>query len=274
MPGVTSLPRNSPCRWSRCWAFKARHVPQPAWGDPKAQPVEGILELRRVHFDDVFQVAAADDCVYFGSSADNKVFCLDASTGKVRWTVFTGGPVRLAPTVAGSRVYVGSDDGYVYCLAAADGAILWKLHAAPEDRRVLGHGKMISLWPVRTGVLVDGDVAYFAAGVFPAEGVFFYAVDARTGRQIWRNDTGGEAPQSRISPQGYLLASRSTLYAPMGRVSPAAFDRKTGQLTDQAYFGKNVGGTCARCWPTSGSSRARKIWSATRSGRSRIAITF
>jgi outer membrane protein assembly factor BamB len=228
-----------------CWAFKARHVPQPAWGDPKAQPVEGILELRRVHFDDVFQVAAADGCVYFGSSADNKIFCLDASTGKVRWTVFTAGPVRLAPTVAGGRVYVGSDDGFVYCLAAADGAILWKLHAAPEDRRVLGHGKMISLWPVRTGVLVDGDVAYFAAGVFPAEGVFFCAVDARTGRQIWRNDTGGEAPQSRISPQGYLLASRSTLYAPMGRVSPAAFDRKTGQLTDQAYFGKNIGGTYA-----------------------------
>ena len=201
-----------------CWAFKARHAPQPAWGDPKAQPVEGILELRRVHFDDVFQVAAADGCVYFGSSADNKVFCLNASTGKVRWTAFTGGPVRLAPTVVGGRVYVGSDDGSVYCLAAADGAILWKLRAAPEDRRVLGHGKMISLWPVRTGVLVDGDVAYFAAGVFPAEGVFFSAVDARTGRPIWRNDAGGEAPQSRISPQGYLLASSSTLYVPMGRV--------------------------------------------------------
>ncbi|MGA2618044.1 MAG: PQQ-binding-like beta-propeller repeat protein [Thermoguttaceae bacterium] len=228
-----------------CWVFKARHAPQPAWSDPKARPVEGILELRRVHFDDVFQVAAAKGRVYFGSSADNRIFCLDAATGKVRWTVFTGGPVRLAPTVADGRIYVGSDDGCVYCLAATDGLVLWKFRAAPEDRRVLGHGKMISLWPVRTGVLVDGEVAYFAAGLFPAEGVFFYAVDARSGRLIWRNDTCGETPQSGISPQGYLLASSSTLYAPMGRVSPAALYRKTGRLIEEVYFGKNIGGTYA-----------------------------
>ena len=34
-----------------------------------------------------------------------------------------------------------------------------------------------------------------------------YAVDAATGRRLWCNNTGGESPQSRISPQGYLLAS-------------------------------------------------------------------
>ena len=33
----------------------------------------GNLDFRRVHFDDVFQVAAAGGCIYFGSSADNKV---------------------------------------------------------------------------------------------------------------------------------------------------------------------------------------------------------
>ena len=108
-----------------------------------------------------------------------------------------------------------------------------------------GNGRLISLWPSRTGVLVDGGVAYFGAGIFPAEGVFLYAVDAATGREIWRNDTGGEAPQSRISPQGYLLASATTLYAPMGRVSPAAFNRGGGKLQELTYFGKEVGGTYA-----------------------------
>jgi len=56
---------------------------------------------------------------------------------------------------------------------------------------------MLSLWPLRTGVLVDEGVAYFGAGIFPAEGVFLYAVDADEGREIWRNDAGGEEPQSR-----------------------------------------------------------------------------
>ena len=228
-----------------CWAFQAKAGPEPAWGDPKPEAVEGFLELRRIHFDDVFQFAVADGGVYFGSSANGKVYCLDASTGQVRWTKITDGPVRLAPTVAHGRLFVGSDDGRAYCLDAADGSTVWTFRAAPTDQRVLGSGKMVSLWPLGSGLLVDDGVAYLTAGVFPAEGLFLYALDAKSGREIWRNDTCGEAPQSRISLQGYLLASKTTLYAPMARVSPAAFDRADGKLKYTSYFGKAIGGTYA-----------------------------
>jgi outer membrane protein assembly factor BamB len=227
------------------WAFRARVAPQPAWGDPKPVPIEEILELRRVHFDDVFQVVAADGAVCFGSSGDNKVYCLDAATGRIRWTRITGGPVRLAPTLYDGRVYVASDDGWAYCWKAADGSDLWKFRAAPEDRRVLGHGRMISLWPSRTGVLVDGGVAYVGAGFFPAEGVFLYALNAADGRVLWRNDATGEKPQSRVTPQGYLLASPAMLYAPMGRLSPAAFDRRDGRLLYETSGLRTSGGTNA-----------------------------
>jgi outer membrane protein assembly factor BamB len=241
--GVTAEPVRPPL--VECWKFQSRYAPRPAWGDPKPVPIEGIPELRRRHFDDVYQVVVAGGAAYFGSSADHKVYCLDLSHGKIRWAFPTGGPVRLAPAIVGGRAYFGSDDGWVYCLNATDGRVAWRFHAAPTDERVLGHGKMISLWPVRTGVLVDAGVAYFAAGIFPAEGVFFYAVDANDGKLIWRNDSCGEAPQSGVSPQGYLLASATTLYAPMGRVSPGAFDRRDGKLKFQSYFGKDFGGTYA-----------------------------
>ncbi|MGQ9575937.1 MAG: outer membrane protein assembly factor BamB family protein [Thermoguttaceae bacterium] len=238
-------PQRLPLPLVESWVFQPRHVPEPAWGPPKAEPVEGILELPRFHFDDAPQVAVAAGRVYFGCSATGKVYCLDAATGRVRWTAMTGGPVRLAPTVSEGRVYVGSDDGYAYCLDAASGALVWQFRAAPEPKRVLGSRKMISLWPLRSGVLVDRGVAYLASGIFPAEGVFFYALDAQDGRLLWRNDTCGEAPQSGVSPQGYLLASETTLYAPMGRVSPAALDRRDGKLKYLTYFGKTVGGTYA-----------------------------
>ena len=241
--GVTA--EKLPATLGARWVFESLYPPSPAWAGPKEVPVEGLLELRRVHFDDAFQVAIARQRVYFGSSADNKLYALDLESGRIVWTKIMGGPIRLAPAVWEDRLYLGTDDGYVYCLSAADGAEVWRFHAAPEDQRVLGRGKMISLWPARTGVLVDGGIAYFTAGVFPAEGVFLYAVDARTGKLIWKNDSCGESPQSRIAPQGYMLASQSTLYVPMGRVSPAAFDRETGRLLSAPTFGKTVGGTYA-----------------------------
>jgi outer membrane protein assembly factor BamB len=47
---------------------------------------------------------------------------------------------------------------------------------------------LISVWPVRGGpVIADGRV-YFAAGVWPFEGVFVIALDISSGELIWRNE--------------------------------------------------------------------------------------
>ncbi len=244
--GVTTDGVNLPL--TECWAYQPRYAPEPAWAEPNPRPVGGwygATELRRNHFDDAFQLVVYGNTAYFGSSADGRVVALDTATGQQRWTVLTGGPVRLAPTVWQDKVYVGSDDGFVYCLRAADGTELWKFQAAPTRQKLLGSGKMISLWPVRTGVLVDDGIAYFGAGIFPAEGVAMYAVNAEDGRQLWCNDSCADTPQSRLSPQGYLLASKSRLFAPLGRVSPAAFDRQDGHLLYEAYIEHIIGGTNA-----------------------------
>ena len=99
---------------SGLWVHTPTHPPSHAWGDPQPKPIEGNLELPRLRFDDAFHVAASGDHVYFGSSADNKIYALSASTGDVVWEFCTDGPVRLAPTLWQGKVYVGSDDGFAY----------------------------------------------------------------------------------------------------------------------------------------------------------------
>jgi len=215
--GVTAERTATPL--SLRWTFQPAHEPSPAWSKPAE-------ELPRTAFDNAYHVTAADGTVYFGSSVDNKVYALNADTGQVKWTFFTQGPVRFAPTVWKDRIYAGSDDGYVYCLNADNGRLIWKHRPGPTDEKVLGNGRMISLWPVRTSVLLDDGVAYFGAGVFPYEGIYICAVNAHDGTVVWTNDTLGdrahELEYGGVSPQAggsSTIARRARKSAERGRCS-------------------------------------------------------
>lgn len=231
---------------TQTWVHVSRHAPQPAWeGGPAKQDFwHSHYDLSpRITYDRAFHVSGVGQSVYFGSSADDKVYCLDAETGRERWTFFTGGPVRFAPTVSDGRVYVGSDDGSVYCLDATRGTRLWTYSPAPRTDRILGNGRVISRWPVRTGVLVDGGIAYFCAGLFPKEAVYVCAVDAATGAaagtNLWKET------RSDLTPEGYLLASAARLYVPTGRTYPVVFSRTNGAHLGAFSAAGTRGGTYA-----------------------------
>lgn len=235
------------------WVYKAAAAPQRAWPDPLKKVIEGREQRQRVTYDGVFHVAVVGERVYFGSSVDHTMYCVNAATGAIVWRFVSDGPIRLAPTVSDDHVYFGSDDGVAYCLSAKDGSVTWKMRAGPRDERILARGRMISRWPVRTGVLVDDGVAFFGAGIFPHEAVYLYAVEAKSGKVIWKNDAISEADAGRndLTPQGYLLASKDFLFVPSGRTLPAAFDRKTGQMNHKRRHswrrdaGGQVGGSNA-----------------------------
>jgi outer membrane protein assembly factor BamB len=227
------------------WALKLAHVPTPAWEAPRAVPVEGILELGRVQFDDAYQPVAAGGMVYLATSADHRVCAIDAASGGIRWQRFVGGPVRLAPVIWEEGVYVTADDGTAYCFDAATGQTRWQRQLAPRTERLLGNGRIVSRWPCRTGILIEGDTAYTSIGIWPSEGVYIEALNPKTGKTIWRNERLGESTDTYISPQGYLLTTGDLLFVPQGRVSPAAFSRQTGKHLFIQRFGKNVGGTWA-----------------------------
>lgn len=219
------------------WTYASPTPPQTSFSEYENKVLEGLELRKRVNYDDVFHVAIVGDRLYFGSSVDGRVYCRDLITGRDVWTFFSNGPIRLAPTVVDGKLYVGSDDGFAYCLDATNGKLLWKLRAGPHDERILARSRMTSRWAVRTGVLVDNGVAYFGAGIFPHETVYLYAVEAATGKVIWRNDaiSQSDAERNDLSPQGYLLATKDVLFVPSGRTLAAAFDRNTG---DPLHKGK------------------------------------
>ncbi|MAV38258.1 MAG: hypothetical protein CMJ59_22695, partial [Planctomycetaceae bacterium] len=227
------------------WTRDAAATPQPAWEGPRETPIEGKVMKHRVTFDDAHQVAVSGKRLYYGSIVDHHLYCVDAVGGRTLWTFATEGPIRLAPTLAGDRVYFGSDDGCVYCLEATTGKLVWRHRAGPRDERLLARGEMISRWPIRTGVLVEENVAYFGAGIFPHETVYLIAVDATSGEPIWKNDriSQRDAGRDDLSPQGYLLANQDMLFVPSGRTLPAAFDKATGKYEYKRTFGwRNTAG--------------------------------
>jgi outer membrane protein assembly factor BamB len=191
-------------------------------------------------YDRTFQPILADGMVFWGSSVSGKVNALDLQTGNLKWDFYTEGPIRFAPIYWNNRVYVGSDDGYLYCLEAGSGNLIWKKLAGPNDRMGLGNGRMVSQWPIRGGAVIRENTLYFAAGIWPSDGIHLYALDPVTGKTIWHNDTagylylaqphGGAFANSGISAQGYLVASEDKLLVPTGRAVPAAFERKTGKF--------------------------------------------
>jgi len=220
-----------PARPALRWTHRQRHPPETAWPEP-------FGELQFIDFDYADQVTIGEERAYFGSSADHTVRSLDLDSGAEQWVFYTEGPVRFAPVLYKDRLCAVSDDGHLYCLKASDGSLVWKRRLAPGPDRCLGNGQMISKWPSRSGVLIEGDRLYTTAGMWSGDGVIIYCLSADNGEVIWKNDTTGHrwmllphgSGYGGVSPQGYLALYKGTLYVAAGRSAPAIFDAGTGKL--------------------------------------------
>lgn len=222
-PEALALPLES------AWTWQSPAPPQMAWEGPaKWDAYSGNADLKSMHnFDPAFFVTAVGDAIYFGSSADDAVHCLDADSGAERWAYYTEGPVRVPPTLHEGRAYFGSDDGYVYCVNAATGAFEWKYKPISGDRLIPVNGKVISEYPCRTGVIVQNGTLYFGNSLMPWNPSYLCAIKAAPGAEgigeVYRHAV------KEATFQGAMLASDNRLYALQGRSSPMVFDLETGK---------------------------------------------
>jgi outer membrane protein assembly factor BamB len=190
-----------------------------------------------------------DELVFIGGS-DGIVRAINTSDGSAQWKAYTGGAIRMPPTIWEGRALVGSGDGYVYNLAARTGETLWRFRAAPKRRTIPVYNSFLSTWPVGSGVLVDDGVAYFAAGIVNYDGTYVYAVDAENGKIKWQNNRSGHLdPEARtgVSVQGQMLLHKDKLYMAGGNaVSPGVYNIRNGKCFNSSDQVRQVTSQCPR----------------------------
>ena len=192
------------------------------------------------------------DGIVFYSGSDGIVRALDGLSGNLIWKTYTGGVVRISPTIWNGRVFVGSGDGWVYCLQARTGEMLWRYRVAPFERKIPVYGSLQSTWPAASGILVENGVAYVAAGIVNYDGTHVYALDAETGKIKWQNNTSGHLlPEARtgVSVQGHMLLKDDKLYLASGTsLSPAIFRIKDGKCLNDPEPLKKCESNSPRGW--------------------------
>lgn len=191
----------------------------------------------------------------FISGQDGIVRALDATTGKLRWKAYTGGAVRIPPTIWNDRAFVGSGDGWVYTFEARTGRLLWRFRAAPVERKIPVYGSLLSTWPAASGVLVEDGIAYVSAGIVNYDGTYVYALDAETGKIKWQNNTSGHLDQQArtgVSVQGHQLLHDGKLYLASGTsISPAVYNLTDGKCLNDPKPLANCVSQSPRGWELS-----------------------
>lgn len=173
----------------------------PLGPDPVADPWDFYLSSPLVH----------DGKVYFGSS-DQRVYALDARSGKLVWAYKTGGVVHSSPALSGKNIVVGSWDGAVYALDAASGERRWRFETQTEQKQSI-------LLGIQASPSTDADSVYVGS----RDG-HFYAIDAASGRMRWRYDAKGSwvvGTEAQDEAKVYVGTSDSGLLV--------ALDKRSGE---------------------------------------------
>lgn len=234
--------------WQPAWISTELAPPAPAW----PAPARGSLwqELTKIEprvTDDRGDVPliAADKVgqlhVLVGSSATDRLVSLDPQTGELQWQFMADAPLRYAPCVHNGIAYFGADDGSVRAVDLRDGGLIWQKSIGPQLPWIVGNGRLISAHPVRTSVVVAGDLLLVNAGLFPSQGVYTAALRIADGTLAWRRRT-------LQSPQGYLLLDdEQQLIVPCGRGAPFAMSLEYGRFRKTL---PSAGGTFCMLTPT------------------------
>ncbi|MBQ7659817.1 MAG: PQQ-binding-like beta-propeller repeat protein [Alphaproteobacteria bacterium] len=119
-------------------------------------------------------LAAYKDYVY-AATGFGGLFALDKTTGAVVWSKDLNTLLRVAPSVAGGKLFVQTIDNRLFCLDAKDGSDIWDFSISAEDT-VLAGGS-VPAYDAANQIVV----AAFSNGEIQA-------FNARIGYPLWSNN--------------------------------------------------------------------------------------
>lgn len=167
----------------------------------------------------------------FVGSEDGTVYALDAATGCLWWMFKASATVKTAISIGnqGKTAFFGDTSGFVYALRVSDGSVIWQVHPEPHSAaRITGSPLLLGnrlYVPVSSGE--EGASADPAYPCCTFRGSLI-ALDAATGRQVWKAYTIAEDPKpTRKSSQGVQY------YGPSGA---AIWSSPTADLKANAIY--------------------------------------
>lgn len=178
-----------------------------------------VLWKARIGGDDSHMAPVAFDDTVLAVGADGGLYALNRYDGAEKWVFTESEEIITVPVVRGNMIYVGSQDGQFYALESETGQVLWSL--ALSDKHggvicshplVLDDSIIVSAWNIdlialdpetgeekwryvasdssggRTNGMVNSPAAADGAiyNVIGNDKPAIYAVDARTGQEVWK----------------------------------------------------------------------------------------
>jgi len=161
------------------------------------------------------QPSIAGGRVFLGVDT-GQVYSLDAATGCVHWLYEAEAGVRTAITIDRSTAFFGDMKASVYAVNADTGALVWKVKVEDHPTaRITGAPKLFEgrlYVPVASGEEGAGGNPKYPCCTFRGSVV---ALDAATGKQIWKTYVITDVPQStgpnRFGPAGGGVWSSPTI---------------------------------------------------------------
>jgi len=132
----------------------------------------------------------------FVGAADGTVFSLNAQTGCIYWMYKATEGVRTGPVISsdGKTAYLSDLHAWVHAVNAETGAVLWKTHVAEEAEATISGTPKLEGARLYVGVsggeesIAAADPKYACCKMRGS----MVALDAKTGKQIWKTYTISE----------------------------------------------------------------------------------
>lgn len=235
----------------------------------KQLEADGDIHASPAHADSLVIITTEGDAIHKGETGEihashSSAYALDANTGEIKWQFpidYLAGRINLihsTPSIDGSVVYFGAENGYFYAVSLNTGELIWKTQLVSDGSNLVGSSGSagIGLGKVFVGTWVNkffaldqktGEKAWefpFAGSgtdsspvvadekvCFGVHDGYFYCLNAETGKEVWKKELGGS---SASLAEGTLFVTNAQVGAESADTSPVimAFSEKEKSLSD------------------------------------------